>query len=267
MHLDAWLVAYAAAGAVVGFLAGLLGIGGGMSLVPVLAAMFAAQGFAPTHTVHLALGTGMASVVFTSTASVRTHHRLGGVDWALVRRLAPAMVVGTLLSTVLSGWVPQRALALVFALVVFAGATQILLGGKPAAARALPGGWPLAAIGVAIGAIAGLVSAGGAFMTVPFMLFCGVALTTAIGTGAAIGVPIAVVGTIGYVAGGWRVPDLPSLSLGFVHLPALAGVVAGSVFTAPLGARSAHRMPVATLRRIFAVLLYALAAKMLWTYA
>jgi uncharacterized membrane protein YfcA len=113
-----------------------------MTLVPILAAMFVAQGLAPAHTVHLALGTGMASVLFTSTASVRTHHRLGGVDWSLVRRLAPAIVVGTLLSTVLAGRVSQRALALVFGIVVVAGATQILLGRKPAAARTLPGALP-----------------------------------------------------------------------------------------------------------------------------
>jgi len=258
--------AYFAAGAFVGFLAGLLGIGGGMTLVPVLAAMFTAQHFAPGHTVHLALGTGMASIMFTSSASVRTHHRLGGVDWSLVRRMGPGMVIGTLLATTLSGRLPQRALALAFALIVYAGATQILLGRKPSAARTLPGTLPIVAIGVLIGAVCGLVSAGGAFMTVPFMLFCGVAMTTAIGTGAALGVPVAVVGTLGYVLSGWRVADLPPLALGFVHVPALLAIVAGSVLTAPVGARAAHRMPVATLRRIFAVLLYMLATKMLWTY-
>lgn len=261
------MLGYFATGAFVGFLAGLLGIGGGMTLVPVLAAMFAAQGFAPGHTVHLALGTGMASIMFTSSASVRTHHRLGGVDWSLVRRMGPAMVAGTLLSTALSGWVPQRVLALAFAVVVFAGATQILLGRKPAAGRVLPGRPALVAFGVLIGIVAGLVSAGGAFMTVPFMLFCGVAMTTAIGTGAALGVPVAVVGTLGYMFSGWHVADLPPGAWGFVHGPSLLGIVAGSVFTAPLGARAAHRLPVATLRRIFAGLLYVLATKMLWTYA
>ena len=262
----AWMLAYFATGAFVGFLAGLLGIGGGMTLVPVLAAMFTAQQLAPEHTVHLALGTGMASIMFTSSASVRTHHRLGAVDWSLVRRLGPAMVVGTLLATSLSGWVPQRALALAFAVIVYAGATQILLGRKPSAARSLPGTPALVAIGLLIGVVCGLVSAGGAFMTVPFMLFCGLAMTTAIGTGAALGVPVAVLGTVGYVLSGRQVPDLPPLALGFVHGPALLGIVAGSVLTAPFGARAAHRMPVATLRRIFAALLYVLATKMLWTY-
>ena len=261
-----WMLAYFATGAFVGFLAGLLGIGGGMTLVPVLAAMFTAQQLAPDHAVHLALGTGMASIMFTSSASVRTHHRLGAVDWSLVRRMGPPMVVGTLLATSLSGWVPQRALALAFGLIVYAGATQILLGRKPAAARSLPGTPALVAIGLAIGIVAGLVSAGGAFMTVPFMLFCGVAMTTAIGTGAALGVPIAVIGTVGYMLSGYQVPELPKLAFGFVYGPALLGIVAGSVLTAPIGARAAHRMPVVTLRRIFAALLYALATKMLWTY-
>lgn len=260
------MLAYFATGAFVGVLAGLLGIGGGMTLVPLLTAMFTAQQFAPDHTVHLALGTGMASIMFTSGASVRTHHRLGGVDWSLVRRMGPGMVIGTLLATALSGWVPQRALALAFAIIVYAGATQILLGRKPSAGRALPDTPALVLIGMLIGAVCGVVSAGGAFMTVPFMLFCGVAMTTAIGTGAALGVPVAVVGTLGYVFSGWHVADLPPAALGFVHGPALLAIVAGSVLTAPVGARAAHRMPVATLRRIFAGLLYVLATRMLWTY-
>ena len=264
--IAAWLLAYALTGALVGFLAGLLGIGGGMTLVPILAAMFAAQHLAPDHSVHLALGTGMASVMFTSSASVRMHHRLGGVDWALVRRLGPPMVAGTLLSTALSAWVPQRALALAFAVIVYAGATQILLGRKPAPGRKPPGTPALVAIGLAIGVVCGLVSAGGAFLTVPFMLFCGVAMTTAIGTGAALGVPVAVIGTVGFVFSGWHVPDLPPLALGFTYLPALAGIVAGSMLTAPWGARAAHRLPVKVLRRIFAGLMYLLATKMAWTY-
>lgn len=264
--VTAWMLAYFATGGFVGFLAGLLGIGGGMTMVPVLAAMFTAQQLAPDHAVHLALGTGMASIMFTSSASVRAHHQLGGVDWALVRRMGPAMAVGTLLATALSGWVPQRVLALAFAVIVYGGATQLLLGRKPSAARTLPGPAALGAIGVLIGAVCGLVSAGGAFLTVPFMLFCGVAMTTAIGTGAALGVPVAIVGTLGYVWSGWKVPGLPPLAFGFVYGPALLAIVAGSVLTAPLGARAAHRLPVATLRRIFAGLLYILATKMLWTY-
>ena len=261
-----WLAAYAVTGALVGFLAGLLGIGGGMTLVPVLAAMFVAQGLTQDHNVHMALATAMASIIFTSSASVREHHKHGAVDWQIVRRMVPGMLLGALISTVASGWIPQRTLALAFAVIVYAGATQIFLGTKPGAHATMPGALPVFGVGTLIGIISGLVSAGGTFLTVPFMLFCGVRMHTAIGTGAAIGIPVAVVGTLGYIVSGWRVPDLPAWSLGFVLLPALAMLVVGSVTTAPMGARAAHKLPVQTLRRVFACLLYALATKMVVTY-
>ena len=261
-----WLAAYAACGAIVGFLAGMLGIGGGMTLVPILSGLFVAQAMTPDHTVHLALGTAMASIVFTSSASVREHHRHAAVDWTIVKRMVPGMLLGALIATIASGWIPQRTLALAFAVIVYAGATQIFIGTKPNAHAAMPGTAAVFGVGTVIGVIAGLVSAGGTFLTVPFMLFCGVRMHTAIGTGAAIGIPVAMIGTVGYIISGWRVDTLPSWSLGFVYLPALALLVAGSVITAPMGARAAHKLPVLTLRRVFAVLLYALATKMVWTY-
>lgn len=261
-----WFVAYIIVGALVGILAGMLGIGGGMTLVPILAAMFAMQQFAPDHVIHLALGTGMASVVFTSLSSVRQHHKLGGVDFKIVRQIAPGMVIGSLLATVASGWIAQRHLAIAFAIIVYAGATQILLNRKPSAARPLPGPAPLFAIGTVIGVICGLVSAGGAFLTVPFMLWCGIPLRTAIGTAATIGIPVAIVGTVGYVISGWNIEGLPGDAIGFVSMVALVGLVSGSIVTAPIGARLAHRLPVNTLKRVFALLLYALATKMVVTY-
>jgi uncharacterized membrane protein YfcA len=261
-----WLAAYAVAGALVGFLAGLLGIGGGMTLVPVLSALYVAQSLSADHTVHMALATAMASIVFTSSASVREHHRHGAVDWQVVQRMVPGMLLGALLSTVASGWIPQRTLALTFAVIVYAGAVQIFIGRKPSAHASMPGPVPVFAVGTVIGVISGLVSAGGTFLTVPFMLFCGVRMHTAIGTGAAIGIPVAVIGTLGYIISGWRVAGLPAYTLGFVYLPALALLVAGSVITAPMGARAAHKLPVDTLRRVFACLLFVLATKMVWTY-
>ena len=261
-----WLLAYIAAGAVVGVLAGLLGIGGGMTLVPVMAALFTAQHFLPDHVVHIALATSMASIIFTSGSSVREHWKLGGVDFAIVRRMAPGMVAGSLLATMASAAIPQRMLALAFAVIVYIGATQILLNRKPAAARSLPSALPLFGVGASIGVVCGLVSAGGAFLTIPFMLWCGVPMRTTIGTAALIGIPVAVVGTIGYIISGWRIAGLPPYSFGFISLPALAGLVCGSVLTAPYGARLAHRLPVPTIRRIFACLLYVLATKMLVTY-
>lgn len=267
MPIDAtWLAAYVLVGAVVGFLAGLLGMGGGMTLVPILSAMFMAQQLAPDHVVHLALGTAMASIVFTSASSVREHMKQGGVDFDVVWRMTPSMVLGSLSASAASGFIAQRHLALAFAVIVYAGATQTLVNKKPAAARELPSAVPMAAVGFSIGIICGLISAGGAFLTVPFMLWCGVSIRVAIGTAAMMGVPMAIVGTAGYVISGWSVPHLPATTLGFVLLPALMGLVVGSVATAPLGARMTHRLPVPTLKRIFALVLFALATKMLVTY-
>ena len=258
-----WFAGYLLTGVVVGFLAGLLGIGGGMTMVPILSALFAAQAFAPDHVVHLALGTSMASIVFTATSSVREHHKLGAVDFDIVRRMAPSMVAGTLISTVATGWISQRHLALAFSAIVFAGATQILLNRKPAPGRSLPGPLGMSVVGGAIGVICGLVSAGGTFLSMPFMVFCGVPVRTAIGTGATLGIPMAAIGLVGYMISGWSVPNLPATSVGFVHLTALAGIVIASVWVAPLGARVAHRLPVVILRRIFAFFLYVLAIRML----
>jgi uncharacterized membrane protein YfcA len=261
-----WIAIYLLSGALIGILAGMLGIGGGMTLVPVLAALFDRQHFAPDHIVHLALGTAMASIVFTAASSVREHWRLGGVDAGIVARMAPGMVSGSFLATFAAGWISQRHLALAFVLIVYAGATQMLLNRKPVATRKLPGGLPLFLAGLVIGTVCGLVSAGGAFLTVPFMLWCGVPLRNAIGTAAALGIPVALIGSVGYLISGWRIAGLPPHSLGFILLPALAGLVCGSMLTAPFGARLAHRLPVLTLKRLFALLLYLLATKMLLTY-
>ena len=261
-----WFAAYMAAGAFVGFMAGLLGVGGGMMLVPILAGLFAAQQFAPDHIVHLSLATAMASIIFTSAASVREHWKMGSVDFAIVLRMAPGMVVGTLASTVAAGWIAQRHLALAFSLILIGGATQIMLNRKPVPGRSLPRAGPLFAFGVLVGVISGLVSAGGTFLTMPFMLLCGVPVRTAIGTGATLGIPVAAIGALGYVISGWGVPHLPAGSLGFINLVALAGLVLTSVVMAPIGARVAHRVPVLFLKRLFACCLYAVAAKMLATY-
>lgn len=262
-----WFITYFLAGSIVGILAGMLGIGGGMTLVPVLATMFAMQQVSPDHVVHLALGTAMASIIFTSGSSVREHYKLGSVDLEIVWRIAPGMVAGSLLSTLAVGWITQQYLALVFATIVYAGATQMLLNRKPSASRSLPGPLSLLAVAIVIGIICGLVSAGGAFLNVPFLLWCGIPLRTAIGTAAAIGIPVAIVGTTGYIISGRTVQGLPPDAFGFVSLIALAGLVCGSIVTAPMGARLAHRLPVLTLRRIFALLLYGLATRMIVSYA
>lgn len=258
-----WLLAYIAVGAFVGFFAGLLGIGGGMTMVPFLVFFFTSQGFPVEHVVHLALGTAMASILFTAASSVRAHHRRKSVDWRVARAMAPGVLLGTFGGALIASALSTRALTLFFAVFVYIAATQLFIGLNPKASRRLPGPGVLAGVGAGIGAISSWVAAGGAVMTIPFLLFCNVPLLMAIGTSSALGFPIAAAGTLGYVITGYFESGLPAGSVGFVHLPALAGVVVASVLTAPLGASAAHRMPVKLLRRVFAVFLYILATKML----
>jgi len=258
-----WWWAYLAIGLAVGFLAGLLGIGGGMVMVPMLVLVFTAKGFPPQHMMHLALATALATIVFTSITSVRAHHRHGGVDWTVARAMAPGIVAGALATALVAGLIPNRPLAIFFTGFMFYAAAQMFVEIKPRAARQLPGRAGLFAAGAGIGAISSVLAAGGAFLSIPFLAWCNLPLKRAIGTAAANGFPIAVAGTVGYVLQGSRVPDLPQWSLGYVYLPALALIVAASMPMAPLGARLAHRLPVKRLRVVFALMLFALGLRML----
>lgn len=256
--------AYLLLGAFAGFLAGLLGIGGGAVLVPILTTIFLAEGFPKSEVVHLALGTSMAAIVFTSISSLRAHHAHGAVLWRVVRGITPGILLGTFGATFVAARAPTTALALFFAAFMSYVAVQMLLNIKPKPHRELPGTLGMSAVGVGIGGISALVAIGGGSLSVPFMTWCNVKAQHAIGTSAAIGLPIALAGTAGYLVNGWGHPGLPSTALGFVYLPALALVVALSMATAPFGAKLAHRLPVATLKRIFAGLLILLVARMLW---
>jgi uncharacterized membrane protein YfcA len=258
-----WWWAYLAIGVAAGFLAGLLGVGGGMVMVPMLVFVFKAKGFPAEHMMHLALATALATIAFTSVSSVRAHHRHGGVDWAVARAMSPGIVAGSLAAALAAGLVPTRPLAVFFTGFMFYAAAQMLVEFKPKASRELPGPAGLFAAGAAIGAISSLLAAGGAFLSIPFQLWCNVPLRRAIGTAAANGFPIALAGTVGYVVQGLRANGLPEWSFGYVYLPALALIVAASMPLAPLGARLAHRLPVKRLRVAFALMLFALGLRML----
>jgi uncharacterized protein len=257
-------VAFLAIGAIVGFLAGLLGIGGGMTMVPVLTFMFTREGFAPEHIVHMAIATATATILFTSIASMREHHRHGAVLWSVVAAFAPGIIVGSLVGPQIVGGMPTSLLSAFFAAFVAFGATNLLVDRKPKPTRALPGKGGLFAVGSGIGLISSMVGAGGAFLSVPFMTACNVNIRNAVATSAALGLPIAIAGTIGFIIAGLGQTGLPPHSIGYVYVPALLGIVAASVISAPIGARAAHRWPVKVLRRSFAFVLYALAAYMMW---
>ncbi len=265
MTFDLWWLSYLALGGVVGFFAGLLGVGGGGIMVPVLTTLFVAQGVAIDKVVHLALGTSMAAIVVTSLASLRAHHRHGAVRWEIVRAITPGILVGTFGATFIASRVASAPLAIFFALFMAYVSLQMLANVKPKPSRELPGPLGMGAVGTGIGGVSALVAIGGGSLSVPFMTWCNVKVHHAIGTSAAIGLPIALAGTLGYLVNGWSALGMPPLSVGFVYLPALVLVSVVSIYTAPLGAKLAHRLPVATLKRIFAVVLMLLCAKMLHT--
>lgn len=266
MLLEPWLIAeLAILGLCTGFLAGLLGIGGGMLMVPFVTIILTARGVSPDLAVKMAIATSMATIVFTSISSVRAHHKRGAVQWGIVKNLAPGIVMGAMLASlgvfaVLKG----TSLALFFAAFVGFSATQMLLDKKPAPTRTLPGPVGLLGSGGVIGFLSGLVGAGGGFVSVPFMTWCNVPMHQAVATSAALGFPIALANVMGYVVAGQSVSGLPAGAVGYVFVPALAVIATASVLMAPLGVKAAHALPVKQLKRVFALILYALAAYMLY---
>lgn len=254
---------YLAAGAVAGLLAGLLGIGGGLVIVPMLVFCFSLQQIDPMVTMHLALGTSMASIIFTSVSSFRAHHKRGAVEWPLVRRIVIGIFVGTFLGSCLAARMSTSFLKGFFVVFLYYVATQMLLDKKPEPSRQLPGLFGTFVVGSIIGAFSSLVGIGGGTLSVPFMTWCNVAVHRAIGTSAAIGFPIAIAGTAGYLFNGWHAANLPLYSVGYIYLPALFGLVVTSVLTAPFGVRLAHSLPVGRLKKVFAILLFAVGTRML----
>lgn len=258
-----WYAAYLALGAGAGFLGGMFGIGGGTVLVPVLLMLFTSQNFPDETSMHLALGSSMAIILFTALASMRKHHQHGAVRWNVVFGITPGILLGAAIGTSFAASVSPRFLTAFFALFVYFAAIQILLDMRPHAFRQLPGFTGLSLSGIFTGWLSTLVSIGGGTIVIPFLVWCNVPLRHAIGTSAAIGFPVAVGGTLGYIATGWNTASLPAPHLGYVYLPAVLGCAVASMLTAPLGAKAAHNTNVAVLRKLFALLLLALATKLL----
>lgn len=255
-------------GLLAGFLAGLLGIGGGVVIVPLLSLVFEAQGVAHDRVLPLALGTSLATILLTSISSARAHHLRGAVNWEALKRLVPGILVGAGAGSLIAPLIPVFGLRLFFACFLVFVAVQMALPKKATDAPSKPltlAWWVLG--GLSIGIVSSLVGIGGGTLTVPFLMLAGVAAPIAVGTSAAAGFPIALASTIGYVVGGLKVPDLPPWSAGFVHLPAFAAIAAASYLVAPLGARVSHRLPVGVLRRLFALFLAFMAIKMFWGMA
>ncbi|GKS70353.1 uncharacterized membrane protein YfcA [Nitrosomonas sp. PY1] len=253
------------AGAFVGFFAGLLGIGGGLIIVPVLITLFTAQNFPANSISHVALGTTMATILFTSISSLYAHYRHNAVQWNIVISMTPGIFLGTLMGTVLVSSLTGNTLNTIFVIFIFSVATQMLLQFRPRAMFQLPGKIGLFFAGGLIGGISSLVAIGGGLLSVSFLTMCQVKIQHAIGTAAAIGFPIALAGTIGYAANEILHPglELPKYSLGYIYLPALACLVLTSSLTAPIGAKMTYSMKTSILKTIFIALLYCIGIKML----
>ncbi len=260
-----WLLTYLVLGLFVGFFAGLLGIGGGIIIVPLLLMVFSMEHFPDDRVLHLALGTSIASIVFTSMSTVWAHQRHHTVRWDILRKVTPGVVGGTLLGTFVANALPSRYLAIFFIAFAFYSAIQMWLDIKPAPTRQLPGWMGMTLAALLVGALSSLIGVGGGFLAIPLLTMCNVPMLNAIGTSAAIGLPLALSGTLGYIYTGLGKDHLPALSLGYVYLPALAGIVIGTFVTVPTGARATHTIPVTRLKKIFAVILFILATRMLWS--
>jgi uncharacterized membrane protein YfcA len=247
-------------GTCTGFLAGLLGIGGGMVMVPFVTIILTNRDYPADLTLKMAVATSLATICFTSMMSVRAHHKRGAVLWPVAKVLAPGILVGSLLGARVAAALPGKLLGILFAIFVAFSATQIFLDRKPKPGRTLPG--PLATFGVGsgIGLLSSLVGAGGAFVSVPFMLWCNIRIHEAVGTSAALGFPIALAGTLGYIWAGQGLSQGPPGAFGYLYVPGLVVISIFSMLLAPVGARTAHGMDTRPLRKVFAVVLYCLAA-------
>jgi hypothetical protein len=254
---------YLLTGAVVGFAAGLLGIGGGLIIVPVLTGVFGYWlGF--EHSVHLAIGTSLATILITSISSVKAHHQHAAVRWDLVKLL----LLGTLLGAFLGGWGSQffasHLLAIAFGVLEVLIAINLLMAAKPSPQREIPGLAGNTLAGGLIGTLSSLLGIGGGTLTTPYLVWNNVSMHQAIATSTAVSLPIALAGTLGFVIGGLNAEHLPPYSSGYIYWPAFVGIVATSIFTAPIGARLAHTLPVHLLKRLLGVVLLILATKMLF---
>lgn len=264
MTLDPPLIAeLLSLGLVIGFLAGLLGIGGGMVMVPFLSFILTTKGFPQAYVVKMAVATSLATICFTSLSSVRAHHQRGAVLWPVALTLAPGILVGALLGAQLAVALPGKILRVMFAVFVVFSATQMFLNRKPKPTRVLPDKLGMFSVGGLIGALSSMVGAGGAFISVPFMTWSNVSIHHAVATSSALGFPIAMAGTLGYIWAGWNMPDMPAGTFGYLYLPGVLIISIASMSTAPWGARTAHRIDIAPLKKVFACVLYVMAASFL----
>ncbi|MCK5688907.1 sulfite exporter TauE/SafE family protein [Myxococcota bacterium] len=266
LPFDSLPIAFAgflALGAIVGTAAGLLGIGGGLVVVPALSVFFGAY-LGDEVAMHLAVGTSLATIIITSLASGYAHHQKDGIRWDLWRRFAPGIVLGALIGGLLARYMDGAVLRGIFAAFALLVAVRMAFAWQPDTSRTPPAKWGMSVVGTVIGLVSALVGVGGGSMTVPYLSYCNIPMRQAVGTSSAVGFPLALVAATGYIAASMGHPDLPDYCLGYVYLPAFLGISVGSALFARLGAKYAHRLPQELLKRIFSLFLFAAALKLLF---
>lgn len=254
---------YPVIGTFVGLMAGLLGAGGGLIIVPALLFTFQADGFSNTVIMHMAIGTSLATIFFTSMSSTYAHHRHGAVQWRTFRGLTPGILAGALVGAAVADQMSSQVLRTIFGVFELVVGAQMWFGWRAIAHGGTPGMTRLSVAGSTIGFASAVVGIGGATLTVPYLVWSSMNMRQAVATSAAVGLPIALGGAAGFLISGWKQPLLPELSTGYIYWPALAGIVVTSLLFAPLGARLAHRLPTMALRRVFALFVVVLGLRIL----
>ena len=251
-------------GSIAGIMAGLLGIGGGIIIVPVLAIVFTMQGVSVDVLMHVAIGTSLATIVITSLSSIRAHQKHQAIDWSVFKRITPGILLGAFLGAALAKFIGGENLRILFGLFLFMVAGQFLFGNTAKPHRQLPNTFGMFIAGSGIGTMSTLMGVGGGSMSVPFLTWCNMTIRHAIATSSAIGLPIALAGVTGFIVIGWGVEHRPAMSFGFVNIPAFLSIVVASTLFAPVGARLTHRISPARLKKFFGYFLLLLSAKMLY---
>ena len=266
--MEIWLVVFSIClvlGAVIGFMAGLLGIGGGLIAVPALLHILPSVGIPAEHLPHVAIATSLAAIILTSLSSARAHNKRENIPWELFRSMLPGFVLGAICSGFISELIEASFLQQIFAVFVILMAIQMAFPFRPNSNRSMPSTVSLFFAAVIIAIIAGLMGIGGGVLLIPFLTWCGLQMRYAIGFSSATGLLIALFGSIGYTLAGWNVATLPEGTIGFIYLPALVGIATTSILIAPLGAKAATNWPTAKLKKIFAVFLAFVGLKLVLT--
>lgn len=252
-------------GSFVGVISGLFGIGGGGIIVPILTAIFLSHGLDERSVVHTALGTSMAIIIITSLSSIKAQQKKKAIVWNIVKLMAPGILIGTFLVTFIASKLDSFYLSIIFAVFMLFTSIHMFIGKKPKAESKVFSNKVHFFSGGIIGGLSSLVSIGGGILSVPYLLMQNIDIKKAIATSSAIGFPIAISGTIGYIVNGWSNTSWDTLTIGYVNIIAFSCVAIASFSTAPIGVMLVHKINVDIMKKLFSVLPFILSIRMIYS--